>query len=129
VAKLVERLLAMAALRVRIQTCLKNAKWATDWPSQHNPDPGIMTNADTNTDFFMAQKWKNVSFQNNKIQTSMKDFQATEEAFSPPKIKCRTSKHEISLLRYLICLLFGLPASGSRDPIESESNPNPYPQT
>jgi hypothetical protein len=39
-AKLVARLLAMAALWVRIQTSLKNTKWATqakEWPTQSSP--------------------------------------------------------------------------------------------
>jgi hypothetical protein len=40
VAKLEARLLAMAALWVRIQTSLKNTKWATqakEWPTHPSP--------------------------------------------------------------------------------------------
>ncbi len=40
VAKFVARLLATAALWVRIQTLLKNTKWATEakeWPTHSNP--------------------------------------------------------------------------------------------
>jgi hypothetical protein len=38
VAKLVPRLLATAALWVRIQTSLKNTKWATkEWPTHSSP--------------------------------------------------------------------------------------------
>jgi hypothetical protein len=39
-AKLVARLLATAALGVRIQTSLKNTKWATsakEWPTHSSP--------------------------------------------------------------------------------------------
>jgi hypothetical protein len=44
VAKLVARLLATAALLVRIQTSLKNTKWVTsakEWPTHSSPSKNI----------------------------------------------------------------------------------------
>jgi hypothetical protein len=61
----------------------------------------------------------------------MKDFQATEEAFSPQRRTSSTSKHEISKLFLLFGVTFALldpdpdSESGSTDLIESGSNSDP----
>jgi hypothetical protein len=54
----------------------------------------------------------------------MKDIQATGADSSPPKKTFSTSKLENSKF-FCFSGSFCLPGSGPRDPIESESNPDP----
>jgi hypothetical protein len=62
VAKLIARLLAPAALWVRIQTSLKNTKWATsamEWPTHSSPPKKICKKIRTDSCLQISTKIEN----------------------------------------------------------------------
>jgi hypothetical protein len=67
--------------------------------------------------------------------SSIKNVQVTEEAFSSQKRPSNTSNHELQKFFLLLWVIFALldpdseSGSGSTDPIESGSNPDPDPQS
>ncbi len=96
-----------------------------------DPDPGLW--------WFDDQKLNFLCYIKNYLlftypQTSIKDFQATEEAFSPQKWTSSTAKHEISYFFSIFVGHFCSLGSGLRirkrspDLIESVSNHDPDPK-